>query len=74
MWYLQTAQMMRMLKQLYEHKMKQRHHEMRQRAGEHEKQQAKIEGRRQLKHKEIKKHAYRVLGQIEKKKKKHKQD
>ena len=42
---------------------------MRLRAAQHEKEQAKIEAKRELKHKEIKKQVYRALGKAEKRKK-----
>lgn len=65
---LQVAQVMKMLKTVYEQKRKQSRVAMRERACEHQKQQAKIEASRNVKRKERAKHAYYLLGQAEKRK------
>ncbi|XP_013412523.1 ribosome biogenesis protein BMS1 homolog isoform X2 [Lingula anatina] len=69
-----VAELMKMLKTLHEHKMKQRRSQMRERAQQHEKDKRKIEMKRTEKQKVVKKQIYRVLGQIEKKKKRHEKE
>lgn len=66
--------MMKMVKVVYEDKMKKRRREMRSRVQKHEKERAKLEERKLRKTKELKKEVYKVLGQIEKKKQKHMKD
>ncbi len=65
----QIADLMKMMKELHAHKLKQRRILMRQRAAQHEKEEAKVATKRELKHKEIKKQIYRALGKAEKRKK-----
>lgn len=66
---MQIADLMKMMKELHAHKMKQRRIQMRERAAHHERDQAKVAAKRELKHKEIKKQIYRALGKAEKRKK-----
>ena len=63
-----------MMKTLHQHKMKQQRLIMRERAARHQREQAKIEFRRDKKHKEIKKQIYRTLGKMEKKKERKKNE
>lgn len=67
--FFQIAELMKRMKELHAHKMRQNRVQMRLRAAQHEKEQAKIEAKRELKHKEIKKQVYRALGKAEKRKK-----
>ena len=64
---LQVAQLLKMLKVVHEEKMKSRRREMRDRARQHQAQQAKVSAARMQKQREIKKRIYRVMGQKEKK-------
>ena len=57
---------MKMMKTLHEHKRKQERAAMRERAAEHQKQQARIESSRAVKRKERAKHGFYRLGQLEK--------
>ena len=54
------------MKELHAHKTRQNTVQMKLRAAQHQKEQAKIEAKKELKHKEIKKHVYRALGKAEK--------
>lgn len=67
---LKVAQLMKMLKTMHEHKMKQRRSEMRDRAAKHQKDQAKVDVARSLKRRELKKQVYRKIGKQEVRKKK----
>lgn len=60
---------MKMMKEVHAHKMKQRHQTMRQRAASHQKQLEKMNVKRDLKQKELKKQIYRNLGKAEQRKK-----
>ncbi|XP_014678377.1 PREDICTED: ribosome biogenesis protein BMS1 homolog [Priapulus caudatus] len=60
--------MMKMIKAVHEHKLRQRRVAMRQRVEKHRQQMAKEEVIRLRKQKELKKHVHKVLGQLEKKK------
>ena len=62
----QVAQLMKMLKTIHDHKRKQERAVMRERAAQHQKQQARIEASRSVKRKERAKHAFYRLGQLEK--------
>ena len=62
----QVAQLMKMLKTIHDHKRKQERAVMRERAAQHQKQQAHIEASRSVKRKERAKHAFYRLGQLEK--------
>ena len=62
----QVAQLMKMIKTLHEHKRKQERLAMRERAAQHQKQQAHVEASRAVKRKERAKHAFFLLGQAEK--------
>ena len=62
----QVAQLMKMLKTIHDHKRKQQRAIMRERAAQHQKQQARIESSRAVKRKERAKHAFYRLGQLEK--------
>jgi len=57
---------MKMLKALHEHKRKQERAAMRERAAQHQKQQARIDASRAVKRRERAKHAFYRLGQLEK--------
>ncbi|KAI0235085.1 hypothetical protein LSAT2_014510 [Lamellibrachia satsuma] len=69
-----VAALLKMMKTLHQQKMQERHHAMRQRVALHKKQNEKLEEKRDAKHKEIKKQIYRVLGQVEKKKNRRRND
>jgi len=62
----QVAQLMKMLKTIHEHKRCQERAVMRERAAQHQKQQARIEAGRAVKRKERAKRAFYRLGQLEK--------
>jgi len=57
---------MKMLKTIHEHKRSQERAAMRERAAQHQKQQARVEASRAVKRKERAKHAFYRLGQLEK--------
>ena len=62
---------MKMLKTLHDHKRRTEWVQMKERAAKHQKDQDRVGVQKSKKQREIKKEVYRVLGQIEKKKKKH---
>lgn len=67
---IKVAQLMKQLKMLHEHKMKQRRIAMRDRAAQHQKQQEREDAKRDVKQRELKKQIYRHLGKEEKRKSK----
>ncbi|KAK3583604.1 hypothetical protein CHS0354_039426 [Potamilus streckersoni] len=66
-----VAKLMHMVKTMHEHKRKMEKMQMIERATKHQKEMEKINARKSEKQKEVKKQIFRVLGQMEKKKKKH---
>ena len=63
-----------MLKVLHEQKMKSRRVQMRERAAQHQKEQGRIDSKREVKHKELKKQIYRSIGKAEKRKARNQKD
>ncbi|KAL3876947.1 hypothetical protein ACJMK2_034726 [Sinanodonta woodiana] len=69
-----VAKLLHMVKTIHEHKRKMEKMQMIERSTKHHKEMDKINARRSEKQKEAKKQIFRVLGQMEKKKKKHMAD